>query len=159
MSEPDFELVRPTLICLTAEGDDVYVPVLLNAVGPVEHHRATVLRLEDDEPNRLIRMTVRIHSFDQTATNEVKPGDLVHRAVDGNDPQTIAYIPATDLWKWEGGTFNDPSGMGAFRLIRAVRGPHPDDGHEIIALVVEDEHHQRRPILLETTGGMLSEFN
>jgi hypothetical protein len=99
MNTPDLNLARPTLVCLIAEGDDIFLPLLINGIGPAEHHRATVTRLDDDEPNRRIRMTVRFHSLDKTATNEVKPGDLVHRVIDGNDPQTYAYVPATDLWK------------------------------------------------------------
>lgn len=43
--------------------------------------------------------------------------------------------------------------------IRAERGPHPDDGHEIVALVAEDRHQNRRPILMEITRGMFCEFN
>jgi hypothetical protein len=159
MNTPDFSLARPTLICLIAEGDDIFLPVLINGVGPVEYHGATVTRLEDDEPNRVIRMTAVFQSLDKTATNDVKPGDLVHRVVDGNDPQTIAYVRATDLWKWEGATLNDPDGDGTVRLIRAVRGPHPKDGREIVALVVEDTDKNRRPIFVETTGGMFCEFN
>jgi hypothetical protein len=159
MNTPDFSLARPTLICLIAEGDDIFLPVLINGVGPVEHHGATVTRLEDDEPNRVIRMTVHFHSLDKTATNDVKPGDLVHRVVDGNDPQTYAFVPATDLWKHEGAVIDDPDGNGKVRIIRAVRGPHPKDGHEIVALVVEDAHKNRRPILMEKTGGLFCEFN
>ena len=86
MNTLDPNLARPCLVCLLAEGDDILLPIQRNGVGPVEHHRATVTRLEDDEPNRRIRMTVRIHSLDTTATNEVKPGDLLHRVIDGKRP-------------------------------------------------------------------------
>ena len=104
-------------------------------------------------------MTVHFHSLDKTATNGVKPGDLVHRVADGNDPQTIAYVPAPKLWKWEGAMIDNPDGDGRVRIIRAVRGPHLKDGHEIVALVVEDTDKNRRPIFIETTGGMFCEFN
>ena len=58
----------------------------------VEHHKATVTRLEDDQPNRRIRITVRIHALDTTPTNDLKLGDVVHRVIDGNDPQSAAYV-------------------------------------------------------------------
>jgi hypothetical protein len=54
---------------------------------------------------------------------------------------------------------DDPDGNGKVRIIRAERGPHPDDGHEIVALVAEDRHQNRRPILMEITRGMFCEFN
>jgi hypothetical protein len=156
----DNTLARPCLVCLLAQGDEILAPIQRStASAPVEYHRATVTGLEDDEPNRRIRMTVRLHSLDRTETNEVKPGDLVHRVIDGNDPHSRAYVRAIDLWKWEGVIMDDPDGNGKVRLIRAVRGPHPDDGHEILALVVEDGLQQRRPILLELTGGMFCEWN
>jgi hypothetical protein len=158
MNPPDLNLSRPTLINLIAEGDDILLPVQINAVGPVEYHRATVTRLEDDEPNRRIRMTVHVHSLDKTATNDVKPGDLIHRVNNGNDPQTLVYVRATDLWKWEGAVIDDPDGNGKVRIIRAERGPHPNDGHQIVALVVEDAHRNRRPIFMENTGGLFCEF-
>jgi hypothetical protein len=132
MNIPDPTLARPALVCLLAEGDDIFLPIHINGVGPVEYHRATVTGLEDDEPNRRIRMTVRFHSLDRKATNEVKPGDLVHRVIDGN---------------------------GKVRIIRAARGPHPEDGRELLALVVEDGQQQRRPIFLEPTGGMFCEWS
>lgn len=159
MNTLDPNLARPCLVCLLAEGDDILLPIQRNGVGPVEHHRATVTRLEDDEPNRRIRMTVRIHSLDTTATNEVKPGDLLHRVIDGNDPQSHAYVRATDLWKWEGLIMDDPDGNGKVRLIRAVRGPHPTYEHEILALVVEDGQQQRRPVFLELTGGLFCDWD
>jgi hypothetical protein len=149
---------RPALVCLLAEGDEIMLPIQRNGVGPVEHHRATVMRLEDDEPNRRIRMTVHFQSLDTTATNDVKPGDLVHRVIDGNDPQSLVYVRATDLWKWEGGMIDDPDGNRKVRIIRAVPGPHPGDGHEILALVVEDGQRQRRPIFVDLTGGMFCEW-
>lgn len=99
MSTPDPILARPALVSLFTEGDDIFLPVQVNGLGPAEHHRATVTRLEDDEPNWRIRMTVRFHSPDTTVTNEVKPGDLVHRVVDDNDPQSLIYVPAPQLWK------------------------------------------------------------
>jgi hypothetical protein len=150
---------RPTLVCLIADGDGILLPIQRNGVGPVEHHRATVTRLEDDEPNRRIRMTVRIDAFDTTATNDVKPGELVHRVNDGNDPQSAAYVRAADLWKWEGALIDDPDGNGKVRIIRAERGPHPQEDHrEILALVVEAGQQQRRPIFVEMTGGMFCEW-
>jgi hypothetical protein len=39
-----------------------------------------------------------------------------------------------------------------------VRGPHPQDRHEILALVVWDGQ-QHRPIFSELTGSMVSEDN
>jgi hypothetical protein len=157
MNTPELNLARPTLLCLVAQGDDIFLPVQLNGVGPAEYHRATVTRLEDDKPDRRIRMTVRFHSLDKTATNEVKPGDLVHRVVDGNDPQTLAYVPATDLWKWEGAMIDDPDGNGKVGIIRAERGPHPDDGHEIVAPVAEDRHPCAPPPQTETPASLPSE--
>lgn len=159
MSTPDPALARPVFVSLLAESDNVLLPIQINGVGPVEYHRANVTRLEDDEPNRRIRMTVRFHSLDRTATNEVKPGDLVHRVVDDNDPQSLVYVRAADLWKWEGAMIDDPAGDGKVRIIRAVRGPHPNDGHEILAMVVEDGQQQRRPVFLELTGGMFCEWS
>lgn len=159
MNTPELNLARPTLVCLLAQGDDILLPIQIDGVGPVQHHRATVIRLEDDEPHRRILMTVRFHLFDRTAANEVKPGDLVHRVVDGNDAQELVYVSATDLWKWEGAMIDDPGGKGKVRIIRAVRGPHPGDGHEILAMVVEDGQQQRRPIFLELSGGMFCEWN
>lgn len=47
---------------------------------------------------------------------------------------------------------NDPAGDGKVRIIRAVRGPHPNDGHEVIAIVVEDGLQQRRRVLLKLTN-------
>jgi hypothetical protein len=82
-----------------------------------------------------------------------------YRVADGNDPQTVAFVPAADLWKWEGATLNDPEGDGKVCLIAALRRSHSKDGREIVALVVENEYKQRRPILIETTGGMFFEFN
>jgi hypothetical protein len=160
MNTPDPTLARPTLVNLIAEGDDILLPIQRNGVGPVEYQRATVRRLEDDEPNRRILMTVRVHAFDTTATNPVKPGDLIHRVLDGNDPQSAAYVRAADLWKWEGGMIDDPDGNGKVRIIRAERGPHPQEDHrEILGLVVEDGQKQRRPIFVEMTGGMFCEWN
>lgn len=159
MNASDLTLARPCLVCLLAENDDILLPIQHNGVGSVEHHRATVTRLEDDEPNRRIRMTVRIHDLGTTVTNDVKPGDLIHRVLDGNDPQSQAYVRAADLWKWEGLIMDDPDGNGKVKLIRAVRGPHPGDGHEILALVVEDGQQQRRPVCLEMTGGLFCEWN
>jgi hypothetical protein len=159
MTTPDPALAHPVLVCLLAEGDDVLLPVEINGVGPVEYHRATVMGFQDDEPKRLIRMTVRFHSLGRTITNEVKPGDLVHRVIGGNDPRGLVYVRAIDIWKWEGGMIDDPDGNGKVQVIRVVRGPHPQDGREIVALVVEDEQQQRRPIFLELTGGMFHEWN
>jgi hypothetical protein len=159
MNTPDPTLARQALVCLLAEGDDIFLPIQINGVWPVEYHRATVTGLEDDEPNRRIRMTVRFHSLDRKATNEVKPGDLMHRVIDGNDPHSLVYVRAIDLWKWEGGMIDDPDGNGKVRIIRAARGPHPEDGRELLALVVEDGQQQRRPIFLELTGGMFCEWS
>src|SRR5258707_3421808 len=106
---------RRTFVCLIAEGDDILFPIQRNGVGPVEHHRATVIGLEDDEPNRHILMTVRIHSFNTTATSEVKPGDLLHRVYDGNDPHSAAYVRAAELWKWEGAVIDNTDGTGQVR--------------------------------------------
>jgi hypothetical protein len=159
MNTPDPTLAREARVCLPAEGDDIFLPIQINGVGPVEYHRATVTGLEDDEPNRRIRMTVRFHSLDRKATNEVKPGDLVHRVIDGNDPHSLVYVRAIDLWKWEGGMIDDPDGNGKVRIIRAARGPHPEDGRELLALVVEDGQQQRRPIFLEPTGGIFCEWS
>ena len=150
---------RPTLVSLLRSGDEIALPIQRNGVGPVEYHRATITALEDDEENRHVRMTLYMPSLDSAATNGVKPGDLVHRLTDVNDSRYPAYVRATDLWKWEGAMIDDPDGNEKVRIIRAVRGPHPDDGHEILALVVENRQQQRRPIFVELTGGMFCEGN
>lgn len=148
---------RPTLVCLIAEGDDILFPIQRNGVGQVEHHRATVTRLEDDEPNRRIRMTVRIHAFDRTVTKDVKPGNLMHRVDDGNDPQSAAYVRAADMWKWEGAFIDDPDGNGKVRFLRAEHAPDPETGDKVVALLVDDGQ-QQKAILIALTGGMFCDW-
>ena len=37
------------------------------------------------------------------------------------------------VWKWIGTLVNDPDGNGKVQILEIVRGPHPQDGHEILA--------------------------
>jgi hypothetical protein len=67
-------------------------------------------------------------------------------------------VPATEYWKWIGNLVNDPDGDGKVQVLEVVRGPHPQDGHEILALVVWDGQ-KRRPVLSELTGSMVFEDN
>lgn len=135
------------------------LPIQRNGVGPVEHHGATVLRLEDDEPNRRIRMTVHIHDLDMTATKPVKPGDLVHRVYDGNDPHSAVYVRAVELWKWEGALIDDPGGNGKVRIIRAEHAPDPKTGKEVLALLVQGNQQPAKAILIDLAGGMFCEWD
>jgi hypothetical protein len=150
---------RPTLTSLLQSGDEIALPIQINGSGPAEFYRGTITALEDDEPNRRIHMTVYVPSLDTTATNPVKPGELVHRLTAADDSRHPVYVAARDLWKWEGLSIRDPDGGGWVQLIGAERGPHPNDGHEILALVVEGEQRQRWPVFVEMTGGLFSEWN
>ncbi|WAC92219.1 hypothetical protein [Mycobacterium sp. Aquia_213] len=143
---------------LFQSGDEIALPIQRNGVGPVEYHLATITALEDDEPNRRIRMTFNIPAFDRIGTQDVRPGDLMHRMTATDDSRDPVYVAARDLWKWEGLMISDPDGNGRVRILRTERGPHPSDSHEILALVVEDEQHQRRPIFVEMTGGLFCEW-
>ena len=75
----------------------------------VEHHKAAVTRLEDDEPNQGIRITVRIHALDTTPTNDLKLGDVVHRVIDGNEasPPVDLTVPT----RRGGGRLNNQSSL------------------------------------------------
>jgi hypothetical protein len=83
---------------------------------------------------------------------------LFDRLPHGDDPRDIVIVPATDYWKWIGTLVNYPDGNGKVQNLEVVRGPHPQDGDEILALVVWDGQ-QRRPIFSEPTGSMVSEDN
>ena len=133
MNTPDLNLARLSCAYLRRATTSFY-RYRSTAWGLSSTTGATVIRLEDDEPHRRIRITVRFHSLDKAATNEVKPGELVHRLADVNDPHDLVYVPAADLWKWIGATIDDPDSDGKIRIIEVVRGPHPQDGHEILAL-------------------------
>jgi hypothetical protein len=139
-------------------GDEIAMPIQLNGVGPVEHQRATITALDDDEPNGCIRMAVHLHSLGQDGVQDVKPGDLVHRLTDVEESRYPVFVRAPELWKWAGALIDDPDGGGdKVRIVGCVRGPHPEDGHEILAMVVEDRAGQRRPVFMEMTGGMFCE--
>jgi hypothetical protein len=149
---------RPTLTSLLQSGDEIALQLQTSPSRPAEFHRVTVTAMEDDEPNRRILMTVHVPSVGSTVTNPVKPGDLVHRLTATDESREPVYVAAPELWKWEGLRITDPNGNGRVQLIRAQRGPHPEDGREILALVVEDEQGQRRPIYVEMTGGLFCDW-
>ncbi|MGJ6125679.1 hypothetical protein QN239_24210 [Mycolicibacterium sp. Y3] len=152
-------LSRPTLVCLLQSGDEIALPLRVNGVGPVEYHRATITAVEDDEPNRIIRINFYVGSLDHSGSQDAKPGNLMHLLTAVDESRDPVYVAGTDLWKWEGVWVDDPDGGGKVQLIRAVRGPHPEDGHEILALVVEDGQSQRKPVLMDLTGGLFCEWD
>ncbi|MFZ3303671.1 MAG: hypothetical protein WA227_08605 [Mycobacterium sp.] len=119
---------------------------------------ATVTALEDDEPNRSIRVTAHIHKTDETKTFEVKPGDTFDRLAHANDLRQTVMVLAPEFWKWIGTHFNDPKTGQRVQIIEVVRAPHPDDGREILAMVVSDGQ-KRHPIYWEQSGKMVVEGN
>jgi hypothetical protein len=150
---------RPTVASLLQSGDKIALEVQTSFTGPTEYYLATITALEDDEPNRRINITPHIPALGQTATNPVKPGEMMRRLTDADDGREPVYVAARDLWKWEGLRINDPDGGdGKVQLMRAQRGPHPQDGHEILALVIEDQFGQRRAVGMEMTGGLFCEW-
>lgn len=149
---------RPTLVSLFQSGDVIALPLQRNGIGPVEYHLATITALEDDEPNRRIRMTFHVPSFDRTGTQDVKPGNLMHRMTATDESREPVYVAAPDLWKWEGLWISDPSGDGKLQIIRAEHAPSPDDGHEVLALLLSDGQKQRA-ILMELTGGLFCDWD
>lgn len=151
---------RPTLVSLLQSGDEIAHLIRTSLSAPPEFYRATVMALEDDEPNRRMRMMLYVPALDTSATNPVKPGELVHRLSPIEEGREPVYVAARDLWKWEGLRINDPAGGdGKVQLVRAQRGPHPQDGREILALVVEDQFGQRRAVGMELTGGLFCEWD
>ncbi|BBC67286.1 hypothetical protein MMRN_41820 [Mycobacterium marinum] len=151
---------HPTLVCLVLIGDEVAIPIQPireDGVHPVEYFRGQVTALGDDEPNRQINMQVRFPDLKQTMNHGVKPGDLVHRLNDIDESRFPVYVRGVDLWKFEGLWLNDPERAGQVQLVRVDRGPHPDDGREILGMEIEDSQGQRRRIFTELDSGMVVE--
>ncbi|MEH3129121.1 MAG: hypothetical protein PGN27_04060 [Mycolicibacterium neoaurum] len=151
-------LSRPTLVCLLQSGDEIAIPVQVNGAGSVEYHRATITEVVDDEPNLRIRITFHISAIDHEGSKDESPGNLVHRLTAVSDGREPVYVAATDLWKWAGMTIDDPIDTGKVKIIAAVRGPHPQEGHEILALVVEEVNGNRKPVFMELNSGLFCEW-
>lgn len=138
-------------------GDDISIPIQSDGMRSIGY-RATVNVLEDDEPNRRIQITAHIHKTDETRTLEVKPSDTFDRIVQDDDTREVVMVSATDYWKWIGTHVNDPHSGQRVQIIEVVKGPHPEDGHEILAMVVWDGQ-KRRPLFSELTGHFVFEDN
>ncbi|MDI3312944.1 MAG: hypothetical protein QJR12_01250 [Mycobacterium sp.] len=138
-------------------GDKISIPVQSDGIQSVGQY-ATITALEDDEPNRRIRIIAKIDATGETLTIAVKPSHEFDRLTKDDDLREVVIVPATDYWKWIGTHVNDPQTGQRVQIIEVVPGPHPEDNHEILAIVVWDGQ-KRRALFSELTGSMVFEDN
>jgi hypothetical protein len=116
MSNPSPSRVCRQAARLLRVGDEISVPIQsdgMRSIGNV----AMITALEDDEPNRRIRVTAHIHKTEETKTFEVKPGDTFDRLAHADDLRQTVMVLASEFWKWIGTHFNDPK-TGRARAVR-----------------------------------------
>jgi hypothetical protein len=115
---------------------------------------ATITALDDDEPNRRIRITARTDTTGETVTVDVAPGDKFDRQHDA-DPHETVIVEATDFWKWIGTHINHPNTGQRVRITDVRPAQHPKDGREIVTIVVANG-----PLIFsERTGHLVFEDN
>jgi hypothetical protein len=113
---------------------------------------ATITALDDDEPNRRIRITVKVDATGEVFTIDTSPDDQFDRPHDADSREAV-LVDATDYWKWIGTHVNHPK-TGRRVVVMDVRpAQHPKDGRTIVAIVPANG-----PLIFsERTGHMLRE--
>jgi len=154
MNTPDLNLARPSCAYLR-RATTYFYRYRSTAWGLSSTTGATVIRLEDDEPHRRIRITVRFHSLDKTATNEVKPGELVHRLADVNDPHDLVYVAAAAFGSGSVPLSTIPTATARSGSWKLCADPIRRTDTKFLPW----DGQQRRPICVEITGGMFCDWN
>ena len=138
----------PTTVRLLLVGDTISVS------APSGVCWATIAALDDDEPNRRIRITARTDTTGETVTVDAAPGDKFDRQHDA-DPRETVIVEATDFWKWIGTHINHPNTGQRVRITDVQPARHPKDRSEIVMIVVANGPL----IFFERTGHLVFEDN